>query len=83
MRTSSDTLQAKLDRWLTLLNLAASESQGSPSRVQAIIIFCKTFVPSDISEDDLLHYAQSLADDEVSEHIYFQDLFTFINEFLF
>ena len=30
--------------------------------------FCKTFVPPDVNEDDMIHYAQTLATDEVIMH---------------
>ena len=65
MRTSNPILQDKLDQWVATIRSVVAEENGSTSRLQAIINFCQSFVPSDITEDDLDHYAQSLADDEV------------------
>ena len=53
-----------------MLGGAAREPFSSEGRKEAIIAFCKTFVPPDVNEEDTLAYAEGLiADDE-----YFQSL---------
>lgn len=38
---------------------------GSPERVESVIQFARTFVPGDVSEDDIVYFSSNLANDEV------------------
>jgi hypothetical protein len=58
-------LQRALELWVQDIDRAIDLPVGSSERFQSIVVFCSKFVPSDISEDDMVHYAQTLHNDEV------------------
>jgi hypothetical protein len=63
-RTKNPNLQSQLTRWVEMCD----EVIASIDREQKIVKmneFCRCFVPSDISEEDCLAYAESLLNDEV------------------
>mmetsp|Transcript_4097 Transcript_4097/g.6351 ORF Transcript_4097/g.6351 Transcript_4097/m.6351 type:complete len:130 (+) Transcript_4097:29-418(+) len=60
----NENLRAQLLRWVDLCDTAISHPVGSVERVAAIIDFCSTFVPPDISSEDMEAYAGELATDE-------------------
>lgn len=63
--TRNRNLAAQLNTWVQQIDQAMSQPVGSRERLAAIINFCRTFVPSDVSEADMIHYANTLAEDEV------------------
>lgn len=66
-RTTSSSLQLQLERWVALVDTAISHTNPSVERSDAILAFCKVFVPADVSEDDIDHFCGMLTTDEVIE----------------
>ena len=64
-KTTSETLQIHLDRWVALVDVAILCTNPSIERADAIMAFCKVFVPADVSEDDIDHFSGMLSSDEV------------------
>lgn len=64
-RTTSSSLQLQLERWVALVDTAISHTNPSVERSDAILAFCKVFVPADVSEDDIDHFCGMLTTDEV------------------
>ena len=64
-KTTCPALQAQLDQWVTLVDMAISCTNPSTERADAIMAFCKVFVPADVSEDDIDHFSGMLSSDEV------------------
>ena len=65
VKTSNSNLQAKLDQWAQAVQSAVMHPHPSPIRSQAIAEFCKTFVPTDVSEDDISYFTNNLDTDQV------------------
>lgn len=63
-KTSNPKLQEQLIRWKDMLNDAFKLPFGSEQRLEAIKVFAATFVPTDVSHDDMEYYAGTLATDE-------------------
>lgn len=38
---------------------------GSPERLAGVLAFTRTFVPDDVTEDDVVFFSTNLAEDEV------------------
>ena len=68
-RTTSSSLQLQLERWVALVDTAISQTNPSVERSDAILAFCKVFVPADVSEDDIDHFCGMLTTDEVIESL--------------
>ena len=64
IRTNNQNLQTQLTQWEEQIKSAIQALKG-PERLAILVNFCRGFVPSDVNEEDTLHYAQTLADDEV------------------
>ena len=71
-RTTSSSLQLQLERWVALVDTAISHTNPSLERSDAILTFCKVFVPADVSEDDIDHFSGMLTTDEVIESLHKQ-----------
>ena len=65
MRTRSKALQAQLDSWCLELTKVEQQESGSEAWKSSVRSFCKGFVPTDLSEDDLEHFTAGLAADPV------------------
>ena len=64
-KTTCASLQTHLDQWVVLVDAAISCTNPSIERADAIMAFCKAFVPADVSEDDIDHFSGMLSSDEV------------------
>jgi hypothetical protein len=64
MRSRNEDLNAQLVAWAEELQKAQSLQQGSISRAEAIEAFCRTFVPIDVTEDDIQSFSGQLSTDE-------------------
>ncbi|KAJ1430998.1 hypothetical protein B484DRAFT_395641 [Ochromonadaceae sp. CCMP2298] len=64
MKTSNSALQQALEAWVVLVAVAAALPDPSAPRTNAILEFCRTFVPPSTTEDDVMHFSNSLAADE-------------------
>ena len=64
-QTKNNNLKNQLDLWVEQIKAALQSPQGSTARFEAIKLFCRSFVPIDVNEEDTIHYATQLAEDEV------------------
>lgn len=70
MKTSNSNLQNQFAAWVAALSAALSLADPSKERTDAITEFCRTFVPSDVTEDDIQHFSTNLITDaEFAESI--------------
>ena len=53
-----------LIRWVELVDIAVGHPNPSVARTDAIMTFCRSFVPADVTEDDVTHFSGNLASDE-------------------
>ena len=51
-------------RWVELVDIAVAHPNPSVARTEAIMTFCRSFVPADVTEDDVVHFSGNLASDE-------------------
>ena len=65
MITSNAELQASLAVWASAVENAYNLPNPSAERTDAIIAFCRTFVPFDVTEDDIMHFSGNLSMDDV------------------
>ena len=65
MKTRSSGLQLCLQRFAELSEAALALNNPSRERTDAILTFCRSFVPVGCSEDDIDHFAGNLSSDEV------------------
>ena len=63
MKTGNAALEAQFGTWCDLLTAALALPDPSLERTNAIIAFCRTFVPSDVTEDDIDHFSNNLITD--------------------
>lgn len=70
VKTTNANLQRALERWVTMVDAALREEVGSRRREVAIQVFVRTFVPTDVEEEDIAHFSNNLISDEVSEMIH-------------
>lgn len=63
VKTTNQGLQQQLDRWVQLIEHCFSCTAND--RPLAIREFCATFVPVDVTEDDIVHFSGVLSSDEV------------------
>ena len=63
-KTSNAALQEHLSRWADAVDAAVVLPNPSRERTDAIIAFCRSFVPSDVTEDDVQHFSGALSSDE-------------------
>lgn len=66
---TNSNLQHQLEVWVEQCGIALDLPLGSQDRSNAIKEFCRGFVPTDVSVEDMEHYAAELAADEVYHHI--------------
>jgi hypothetical protein len=71
-KTTSSSLQLQLEAWVALVDTAISHTNPSLERSDAILAFCRVFVPADVSEDDIDHFSGMLTTDEVIESLSIQ-----------
>lgn len=64
-RTKNANLQTQLDAWVAALTAVSALPMDSPERLVACVEFCRTFVASDVEEDDVQYFANNIATDEV------------------
>ena len=50
--------------WVELVDIAVGHPNPSVARTDAIMTFCRSFVPVDVTEDDVAHFSGNLASDE-------------------
>lgn len=62
---NNQNLRDQLLRWIDLARAALDLPNPSSERTNAIYTFVRTFVPPDVTEDDIDHFSNSLAADEV------------------
>ena len=62
--TTSGALKTQLETWTTALEAARSMEVASKGRGEAITAFCRTFVPPDVGEDEILAFSGQLGEDE-------------------
>lgn len=67
MKTKNEALQTALSAWSEAAEAAFNLPNPSAQRTDAIIDFCRTFVPFDVTEDDIEHFSGNLSTDDVSE----------------
>ena len=65
-KTKNENLQAQLESWSAAIAVAFSQPNPSAARTDAILDFVRTFVPSDVTEDDIDHFSNALSMDDVS-----------------
>lgn len=64
-RTTNPNLQRQLEDWVHMVDDALREPNLSTQRGQKIMTFTRTFVPHDVTEDDIDHFSSNLINDEV------------------
>ena len=62
--TTNGALKTQLETWTTALEAARSMEVASKGRGEAITAFCRTFVPPDVGEDEILAFSGQLGEDE-------------------
>ena len=65
MKTKNEALQQALASWAEAISAAFALPNPSAQRTDAIIEFCRTFVPHDVTEDDIMHFSGNLSMDDV------------------
>ncbi len=65
-KTKNENLQAQLESWSAAIAVAFSQPNPSAARTDAILDFVRTFVPLDVTEDDIDHFSNALSMDDVS-----------------
>lgn len=63
---NNPNLRNQLLKWTQLTKAALDCPNPSSERTNAIFAFVRTFVPPDVTEDDIDHFANNLVSDEVS-----------------
>lgn len=63
--TRNDFLKQQLKLWVEQIDFSMSHPNRSLERFESIKAFCRTFVPPDVNEEDMIHYSRTLANDEV------------------
>lgn len=61
--TSSGALRTQLETWSAALEAAKGMEMASGGRGEAITAFCRTFVPPDVGEDEILAFSEQLGED--------------------
>ena len=64
MKTKNELLQIRLNQWVDEVNHAYTLQNPSLERTNAIISFTRSFVPPDVTEDDIIHFSNNLISDE-------------------
>ena len=65
VKTTNPDLQLKLDRWVSLITAVSESVLGSDDRLRLATEFAESFVPPDVSGDDLQYFASNVANDPV------------------
>lgn len=65
MKTKNEALQQALVTWSEAIAVAFALPNPSAQRADAILDFCRTFVPHDVTEDDIEHFSGNLSMDDV------------------
>jgi hypothetical protein len=68
MKTRNEALQTALESWAQAAEAAYNLPNPSAQRTDAILDFCRTFVPFDVTEDDIDHFSGNLSTDDVSDN---------------
>jgi hypothetical protein len=63
MKTTNASLQTQFEAWVEMFTAALALTDPSKERTDAIIAFCRTFVPLDVTEDDIEHFSTNLIKD--------------------
>ena len=63
-KTTNASLQAHLARWVDLVDRSIASPNPSVARTDLIMEFCRSFVPVDVTEDDVVHFSGNLAQDD-------------------
>ena len=77
VQTKNEALQNTLSQWAESIEIAFNLPNPSAQRTDAIIDFCRTFVPHDVTEDDIMHFSGNLSSDDVSIPYQISILFIF------
>lgn len=64
-KTTNINLQLQLESWVLAILRCLQLPNPSSQRNNAIDSFCRSFVPHDVTEDDIQHFSGSLCNDEV------------------
>ena len=62
--TTNSALQEHLQKWVELVDIAVGHPNPSVARTDVIMTFCRSFVPADVTEDDVTHFSGNLASDD-------------------
>lgn len=65
VQTKNEALQAALSGWSAAAEAAYQLPNPSSQRTDAILEFCRGFVPFDVTEDDIEHFSGNLSSDDV------------------
>lgn len=71
VKTTNEALQTALSGWAEAAEAAYNMPNPSAQRTDAIDAFCRTFVPWDVTEDDIDHFSGSLSTDDVRSCYWF------------
>lgn len=64
IKTSNTALQGHLTRWVDVVDRSLASPNPSVARTDLIMEFCRSFVPVDVTEDDLVHFSGNLSQDD-------------------
>ena len=64
-RTKNSHLQEQLTRWKSQLDAIQAASNDIQQKQRLLDSFVRGFVPLDVTEEDILHYENSLLNDDV------------------
>lgn len=75
-QTKNSHLQNSLNQWMEMLTIVhtlvhSGNRNNMSDRQIATDRFVRSFVPSDVTEDDISHYATNLLTDDVSHILHF------------
>lgn len=79
---TNPNLRNQLLQWIQLTKAALDCTSPSAERTDAIFAFVRTFVPPDVTEDDIDHFANNLVSDEVRASLSFTIILWFCRSFL-
>jgi hypothetical protein len=63
MKTTNPNLQKQFDEWVEMIRVAMALPDPSSQRSDAVLQFTRSFVPSDVTEDDIAHFSNNLLSD--------------------
>ena len=74
MKTTNFNLQKQFEQWVHMIESAIALPDPSLPRSDAVIAFTRSFVPSDVTEDDIAHFSNNLMSDSEFFASVFRDL---------